>query len=196
MDTLIKQIKKIIYRIKLSKINFFNSKFKKYIIKYEEINDKLKVINSNGAYKIVDNNIPNKVKIMEIIKEHENEMSKKINYYNNKKDDYKIIIISTGLILITLGCLFILSFFFGNYVLLFATLLSFSITLYLFSLNTYKILIFREEIKRLKSIKENNLILDDNELIELIQDTAVIVKNKIYNFITKILTLLDNKSKI
>lgn len=192
MNTLIEQIKKIIKKIKLSKINFLNHKFKKYIIAYEEKADKIKIINSNGNYKIVDNTIPNKVKVMEIIKEHEVEIEKKINYYNNKKDDYKIVILSSGFILIALGCLFVISFFFGSYMLLFASLISFSIILYLFGLNFYKIFLFREEVRRLKLIRENKFVSDDNELKELVFDTFTIIKNKFYELVLKIISIIDN----
>ena len=111
-------IKNIIKRIELSKINFLNHKFRKFIIKYEIKNNKIIIYNSNGDYKIVDNTVPNKVKIMEIIKEHEQAIDKEIKYYNYNKEDYKIILISSSLFLIVIGCLFIFSFFVGNYILL------------------------------------------------------------------------------
>lgn len=196
MNSLINFLKTIINKIKLSKINFLNSKFKKFIIKYEEQGNKIKIYNSNGDYKLVENNIPNKVKIMEIIKDHKIEIEKRISYYNDKKDDYKIIILTSGLILIILGFLFVFSFFFGIYALLIVSLLSFSVALYLFSLNTYKILIFREEIKRLNSIKNNKLELDSDELKELIIDMSTLIKSRIYSLILKIYKKTENKSKI
>ena len=192
IKTIIESMKLIIKKIELSKINYLNHKFKKYIIGYEEKGDKIKIINSTGDSKFVDNNIPNKVKIMDIIKDHEVEIKNKINYYENKKDDYKIIILSSGLFLLVLGALFIFSFFVGSYILLLLTLISFSISLVLFGMNTYKIVIFREEIKRLKYIKNNKNIYNENELKDIILDGFTYVKKYFYEFILKIITLVDN----
>ena len=192
IKTIIESMKLIIKKIELSKINYLNHKFKKYIIGYEEKGDKIKIINSTGDSKFVENNIPNKVKIMDIIKDHEIEIKNKINYYENKKDDYKIIILSSGLFLLVLGALFIFSFFVGSYILLLLTLISFSISLVLFGMNTYKIVIFREEIKRLKYIKNNKNIYSDNELKDIILDGFTYVKKYFYELILRIITLVDN----
>lgn len=192
IKTIIESMKLIFKKIELSKINYLNHKFKKYIIGYEEKGDKIKIINSTGDSKFVENNIPNKVKIMDIIKDHEIEIKNKINYYENKKDDYKIIILSSGLFLLVLGALFIFSFFVGSYILLLLTLISFSISLVLFGMNTYKIVIFREEIKRLKYIKNNKNIYNENELKDIILDGFTYVKKYFYELILKIITLVDN----
>lgn len=192
IKTIIESMKLIIKKIELSKINYLNHKFKKYIIGYEEKGDKIKIINSTGDSKFVENNIPNKVKIMDIIKDHEIEIKNKLNYYENKKDDYKIIILSSGLFLLVLGALFIFSFFVGSYILLLLTLISFSISLVLFGMNTYKIVIFREEIKRLKYIKNNKNIYNENELKDIILDGFTYVKKYFYELILKIITLVDN----
>ena len=192
IKTIIESMKLIFKKIELSKINYLNHKFKKYIIGYEEKGDKIKIINSTGDSKFVENNIPNKVKIMDIIKDHEIEIKNKLNYYENKKDDYKIIILSSGLFLLVLGALFIFSFFVGSYILLLLTLISFSISLVLFGMNTYKIVIFREEIKRLKYIKNNKNIYNENELKDIILDGITYVKKYFYELILKIITLVDN----
>ena len=192
IKTIIESMKLIFKKIELSKINYLNHKFKKYIIGYEEKGDKIKIINSTGDSKFVENNIPNKVKIMDIIKDHEIEIKNKLNYYEIKKDDYKIIIISSRLFLLVLGALFIFSFFVGSYILLLLTLISFSISLVLFGMNTYKIVIFREEIKRLKYIKNNKNIYNENELKDIILDGFTYVKKYFYEFILKIITLVDN----
>lgn len=193
INTIKEIIEKIFLRIKLSKINYLNHKFKKYIVKYEEKKDKLKIYNSNGDYKIIENTIPNKVKVMEIIKEHKIEIDEKITQYENKKDDNLIILLSTAFLLIVLGFVFIFSFFVGSYVFLVLSLIAFSITLVLFSINTYKILLFREEIKRLKLIRQNKNIFKNSELKEMIFDSLIIIKDKIYNVILKIFEILDSK---
>lgn len=134
---------------------------------------------------------------MEIIKDHEKEMIKRIDNYSLKSDDYKIIILSSGLLLCFLGCVTIFSFFVGSIILFLLSLLSFSTTLVLFSLNTYKIIIEREEIKRLKLILENKNIYEDNEIKELFTDIFTIIKNYFYETITRIINLLEKKkSKI
>ena len=181
-------IKNIIKRIELSKINFLNHKFRKFIIKYEIKNNEIIIYNSNGDYKIVDNTVPNKVKIMEIIKEHEQAIDKEIKYYNYNKEDYKIILISSSLFLIVIGCLFIFSFFVGNYILFILTLLS----LVLYIINTYKTLLFREEVKRLVKINNNTLELNDNELLDIFKDIFTYIKKYYYELITKILKIFDN----
>ena len=193
VNTIKNKIKELYRKINLSKINYFNHKFKKYIIKYEEKKDKLKIYNSNGDFKIVNNTIPNKVKIMEIIKEHQKEIDYRINYYDNNKDDYKIIILLSSFFLCVLGCVFIFSFFVGSYLFLLLSLISFSITFTLFIINTYKNFMFREEIKRLKLIKENKNILNDDELKDIILDLFKIIKNYFYSVIIKILDMFETK---
>jgi len=193
IKTIKEKLIKLFLRIKLSKINFLNHKFKKYIVKYEEKKGKLKIYNSNGDYKIIDSTIPNKVKVMEIIKEHQKEMDEKINLYEEKRDDNIIILLSTIFLLFVLGFVFIFSFFVGSYLFLILSLSSFSITLILFTLNTYKMLLFREEIKRFKLVKENKDIFNYNEFKDIILDTYTILKDKGYNLILKILSVLDNK---
>lgn len=197
MNTIKEKINLLIKKIKLSKLNFLNHKFKKYIIKYEEDENNIIIYNSNGDKKIVKNNIPNKVKIMEIIKDHNTEINKKINYYKSKKEDYKIIILSSGILLLMFGFMFIFSFFTGSYILLILTLLSFSICLYLYLEYVYKVLLFREEIKRLVYIKEEHEInYDDNELKEIAIDSFKVVRNKFYSGLEKIIDILDKKQKI
>ena len=193
INTIKEKIEKIFLRIKLSKINYLNHKFKKYIVKYEEKKDKIKIYNSNGDYKIIENTIPNKVKVMEIIKDHKTEIEEKIEKYENKKDDNLIILLSTAFLLIVLGFIFVFSFFVGSYIFLILSLISFSITLVLFSINTYKMFLFREEIKRLKLIRQNKDIFKNSELKEIIFDSLIIIKDKIYSIILKIFDILDNK---
>ena len=192
IKTIIDKIDHLLKKISLSKINYLNHKFKKYIIKYEEQSNILKITNSNGDYKYVENTIANKVKIMDIIKDHETEINNKIEYYDTRKDDYKIILLSSGLFLLVLGSLFIFSFFVGSYILLLLTFISFSISLLLFSMNTYKIVLFREEIKRLKNIKYDNLILYDNEIKNIILDSFTYIKKYFYEVTLKIINIVDN----
>ena len=192
IKTIKNYIKSIIKKIELGKINFLNHKFKKFIIKYEIKDDKIFVYNSNGNYKLVDNSIPNKVKIMEIIKEHKSIIDKEIKYYEENREDYKIILLSSSLLVIVLGFLFLFSFFLGNYLLFTVTLLSFITSLTLFTIYTYKTLIFRAEVKRLMDIKHNKLILDNNELISIIEDTIKYIKNYFYESILKLMNLFDN----
>ena len=191
IETIISKIKLFLKKLEVSKINYLNHKFKKYIIKYEEDKDNIKIYNSCGDYKIVKNTIPNKVKIMEIIKDHENEIQERINYYHKNEEDYKIIIISSALILIALGCTFIFSFFVGSYILFTLTLLSFISMLVMFSINTYDILINREEIKRLENIKNNKIVLDDKELSNLLKDSFTYIKTYFYGIVLKIIDLID-----
>ena len=193
---MIKSIKdyvvKLCKKIELSKINYLNHKFRKFIIKYEINKKDIKIYNSNGDYKIVKNTIPNKVKIMEIVKSHNIEIEKEINYYKLHKEDYKIIILSSSLFLIFLGLLFIFSFFVGNYVLFILTFLSFTVSLTLFIIYLYKTLLFRAEVKRLINIKNNKIILDDNELMSITKDSITYLKKYFYEILLKILNVFDN----
>ena len=191
IETIINKIKLFFKKLEVSKINYLNHKFKKYIIKYEEDKNNIKIYNSCGDYKIVKNTIPNKVKIMEIIKDHENEIQERITDYYKNEEDYKIIIISSALILIALGCTFIFSFFVGSYILFTLTLLSFVSMLVMFSMNTYNILINREEIKRLRNIKNNKIVLDDKELSNILKDSFTYIKTYFYEIVLKIIDLID-----
>ena len=185
-------INNLFKRIKLSKINFLNHKFRKFIVKYEINNDKIIIYNSNGDYKIVSNTIPNKVKIMEIVKDHEIEIDKEIKYYNNNKEDYKLILFTSSLFLVVIGLLFIFSFFVGSYVLFILSLLSFIASLTTYIIFMYKTLLFREEVKRLTNIKNNNLVIDDNELMDVFSDSYKYLKKYFYEFILKIINIFDN----
>lgn len=191
IEKAIRKIKLLLKRLEVSKINYLNHKFKKYIIKYDEKQENLTIYNSCGDYKVVKNTIPNKVKVMEIIKDHEKEINEKIESYHKNEEDYKLIIISSGLILIALGCTFIFSFFVGSYILFTLTLLSFITLLVMFSLNTYNIFINREEVHRLESIKNNKIILDDKELSNILKDSFTYIKKYFYEIILKVIDLID-----
>ncbi len=179
-------------KLELCKINYLNHKFKKYIIKYEEDKDNLKIYNSCGDCKVVKNTIPNKVKVMEIIKDHEKEIDEKIDLYENNKEDYKFIILSSGITLFALGCTYIFSFFVGSYILFVVALLAFITMLSLFTINLFNTFINREEVKRLINIKENKIVLDDKELSTIAKDSFVYIKKYFYNIILKIMNLIDN----
>ena len=134
---------------------------------------------------------------MEIIKDHEKEITEKINNYEIKRDDYLIILLSSGLLLCFLGIMFIFSFFVGSYIMFILAFAAFSISLVLFGLNTYKIILNREEVKRLKLIKEDKNIYDDNELKDILIDSFKYIKNYFYGIILKVINILEkNKSKI
>ncbi len=178
-------------KLELCKINYLNHKFKKYIVKYEEDEDNLKIYNSCGDCKVVKNTIPNKVKVMEIIKDHEKEIEEKIDLYENNKEDYKFIILSSGVTLFALGCTYIFSFFVGSYILFAVALLAFITMLSLFTINLYNTFINREEVKRLINIKENKIVLDDKELSAIAKDSFVYIKKYFYNIILKIMNLID-----
>ena len=186
----------ILKKIELKKINFLNHKFKKYIVKFEEEDNNLKIYNSNGDYKIVENNILNKVKAMEIINVHNKEIDEKINYYNNKKEDYKFIILLNSLILLFFGFFFIISFFLGNYVIFFFILLSYILSFIISSIYFYNIMLFREEVKRLKYIKEDKLIYDDYEIINLFKDIFSYIKLSFKECLLRISNLFERRSKI
>ena len=186
----------ILKRIKLKKINFLNHKFKKYIVKFEEEDNNLKIYNSNGDYKIVENNILNKVKAMEIINVHNKEIDEKINYYDNKKEDYKFIILLNSLILLFFGFFFIISFFLGNYVIFFFILLSYILSFIISSIYFYNIILFREEVKRLKYIKEDKLVYDDYEIINLFKDVFSYIKLSFKECLLRISNLFERRSKI
>ena len=59
-------------------------------------------------------------------------------------------------------------------------------------MNTYKILLFREEVKRLKNIKNNKIVLDDKELKNIFIDCFTYLKNTFYSLVLKIVNLFDN----
>ena len=191
IETILEKIKLFFKKVELSKINYLNHKFKKYIVKYEEEGENLKIYNSCGNYKIVKNTIPNKVKVMEIIKDHKKEIEDKISNYQNNKDDYKIIIISSGLVLIALGFTFVFSFFVGSYILFTLTLISFISMLIMFSMNLYNIIMAREEVHRLESIKNDKIELDEKELKNILKDSFTYIKNGLYEIILKIMDLID-----
>lgn len=191
IETILEKIKLFLKKVEVSKINYLNHKFKKYIVKYEEDGENLKIYNSCGNYKIVKNTIPNKVKVMEIIKDHKKEIEDKISNYQNNKDDYKIIIISSGLILIALGFTFVFSFFVGSYILFTLTLISFISMLIMFSTYLYNIAMDREEVHRLESIKNAKIELDEKELKNILKDSFTYIKNGLYEIILKIMDLID-----
>ena len=130
---------------------------------------------------------------MEIIKDHEKEITEKINNYEIKRDDYLIILLSSGLLLCFLGIMFIFSFFVGSYIMFILAFAAFSISLVLFGLNTYKIILNREEVKRLKLIKEDKNIYDDNELKDILIDSFKYIKNYFYGIILKVINILEKE---
>ncbi len=186
-------IRNIFKRLTLCKLNFLNHKFKKYIVDYKEDNGMLKVYNSNGDYKYVNNNIANKVKLMEIIKCHKLEIENKVKYYDDKKDDYKAIILFSEIFVIFLAAMFLFSFFVGSYILFFVSVISFLISITLFVVNTYRTMLFREEVKRCKRVLNNEVILvEDNEIVGLFSDLMICIKDKFYDVVLKVISLIDN----
>ena len=119
------------------------------------------------------------------------DISKLKEKWNANKEDYKLVIISSGLILIALGFTFVFSFFVGSYILFTLTLLSFIAMLIMFSYNIYNIIINREEVKRLENLKNNKLVLDDRELSNIFKDIFTYIKNGFYGIILRILDLID-----
>lgn len=196
MDKIKRMFSILLKKIELKRINFLNHKFKKYIVKFEEDKNKLKIYNSNGDYKVVENSILNKVKCMDIIKLHQKEIEEKINYYDNLKDDYKIVIIASLVITIFLAFFFMFSFFLGNLPLLIIVSLIYIISFICTFTYIYNICLFREEVKRLKCIMENKNYYDDDELITLMKDTFTYIKGAISNLYLKSINFIDKKSKI
>ena len=152
MSKILEQLKKMFDKIKTKLFNY-----KKYIIKFEILDDKLKILNSDNEYTYVDNSLKNKVKLMEIIKEHKEEIDLKIIYYEKKKEDYEIILFVNAFVLIALGFIFIFSFFIGDIMFFLLALTITCMYLLIFINYTSRILTFKEEIKRLKKFyKKNN----------------------------------------
>ena len=125
-------------------------KFKKYVVNYEVVEDKIKVIESSGESKLVENNFYNRVKLDEIIKEHKEEMNYKISYYSKKEDEYEIIMFINAFILIVLGFVFLFSFFIGDIAFFLLILAIVLVYLIIFINYLTRIVIFREEVNRLK----------------------------------------------
>ncbi len=197
VDAIRLKSKNLLKKIKLIKINFLNHKFKKYIIKYEERGNELKIINSNGDYKIVENTILNKVKVMEIIKNHKVEIEEKIDYYENNKNDFKLILLLSEILLLFLGSLFILSFFLGSYVFYISLLLIFTSSLIAYLYNLYNFLLFRLEVKRLVDLNYSYDNLDQkSNNIMVFKSVKILFKSYIYGFLSRIVSIFDNKSKI
>lgn len=176
----------IVNKIRIIKTKLFNHKFKKYIIDYNEKGDKLEIINSSNEHKYINNNIANKTKIIEIIKDHKEEINLKISYYENKKEEYKIMLLFNECILILLGFIFLFSFFMGETLFFLLALLIFGIYLLIFINYTHRILIFREEINLLKSLNKNNEYnLEYINIKNIIDNTKYSLNNIKFNNILK-----------
>lgn len=144
----------VLRKIRCLKNKFFGRNYKKYIIKFEEVEGKIKICNSLNEYRYINNSVVNKVKLMEIIKDHKEEINNKIEYYYNKREDYKIIFLANEIALLILGCIFLFSFFIGDTIFFLMSLFILSIYLLIFINYSYRILLLREEVKRLESLYE------------------------------------------
>ena len=136
-------------------LKLYSHKFKKYLIAYKEVGKKIEIYNSYNEQQYVENTIMNKIKIIEIIKEHREEILKKIKYYDEIQKEYMIILTCNIVILLSLGLILLCSFFVGDKIFFILSLVILSVYVLIFINYFYKIILFKKEIKILKNIKSN-----------------------------------------
>ena len=109
----------------LDKYNsFLNHYFKKYIVDYEVMDDKVKIISSTGDYRIVKNTKGNISKLNQAIVKNKVNIQRKIDEYEATSKERFIVLIINLMAIIGFGFIFCLTFFIGSYFLFIISILS------------------------------------------------------------------------
>lgn len=162
-----------IIKVKLNKLkekyqNFFNKRYKKYIVEYKIEDDKIKIFSSTGDYRIVNNTKSNISKLNKAVVQNKINIQRKIDEYEcNYKERLAVLLVNL-IAIIGFGTLICLTFFIGNYYLFLMSIIFFSLAVITSTLTTFNYLVIVKEITNLKKLtgykSESEFTLEDFKL--------------------------------
>ena len=151
-----------IIKLKLNKLkekyqNFFNKRYKKYIIEYK-----------TGDYRIVKNTKSNISKLNKAVVQNKINIQRKIDEYESNYKERLAVLLVNLIAIIGFGTLICLTFFIGNYYLFLMSIIFFSLAVITSTLTTFNYLIIVKEITNLKKLtgykSESEFTLEDFKL--------------------------------
>lgn len=131
---------------------FLNHYFKKYIIDYEIMDDKVKIISSTGDYRVVKNTKGNISKLNQAIVKNKVNIQRKIDEYEATSKERFIVLIINLMAIIGFGVLICLTFFTGSYFLFIISILLFSLSVITSTLTSFNYFINVKEVTNLKKL--------------------------------------------
>ena len=105
--------------------NFFNKRYKKYIIEYKIEDDKIKIFSSTGDYRIVKNTKSNISKLNKAVVQNKINIQRKIDEYESNYKERLAVLLVNLIAIIGFGTLICLTFFIGNYYLFLMSIIFF-----------------------------------------------------------------------
>lgn len=124
--------------------------FKKYIVDYEIIDDKIKIYSSAGDYRIVKNTKNNITKLNKALVQNKVTIQRKIDLYENTYKERLIVLLIDLLLILSFGTIVCLTFFIGSYFLFIISILLFSLSVITSTITGFNYFVLVKEISCLK----------------------------------------------
>lgn len=124
--------------------------FKKYIVDYKVIDDKIKIYSSAGDYRIVKNTKNNITKLNKALVQNKVTIQRKIDLYENTYKERLIVLLIDLLLILSFGTLVCLTFFIGSYILFILSILLFSLSVITSTITGFNYFVLVKEISYLK----------------------------------------------
>lgn len=147
-----KNIKEILGELELKKNRIFNHYFKKYVVDYKIEGENIKIIASNGNYRLVKNNKTNIKKINQAIVKNKVEIASRIDDYEAHSNERLTVLIINIVLLLGCGIIVPFSFFTGFYLFFLLSIIAFSLSVVTTSISGFNYYILVKEIQALKKI--------------------------------------------
>lgn len=130
----------------------FNHYFKKYVIDYKIEDDRIKIMASNGKYRMVKNTKTNEKKINQAIVKNKVEIASRIDDYEAHSNERLTVLIINISLLFGCGIIVPLSFFTGFYLFFLLSIIAFSLSVVTTSISGFNYYILVKEIQNLKKV--------------------------------------------
>lgn len=165
---MLKKVAEKLKSIKDTYNKFLRKHYKKYIVNYEVLDERIKIIASSGDTRIVKNTKNNMAKINKAIVQNKIDIQRKIDEYENNYMERLIVLIINLVTVIGFGSLICLTFFIGNYFIFLMSIIFFSFAVFASTLTSFNYFIDVKEISNLKRItgykKDMEFSLEDFKL--------------------------------
>ncbi len=148
-DNMKKNIKEIFGKVELKKKSLFNHYFKKYVVDYKIEDEHIKIIASDGNYRLVKNNMK---KVNQAIVKNKVEIASRIDEYEAHSNERLMVLIINIILLLGCGIIVPLSFFTGFYLFFLLSIIAFSLSVVTTSISGFNYYILVKEIQNLKNI--------------------------------------------
>ncbi len=133
------------------KNNYVNNHIDRYVIRYEVVDkDHIKVWNNINKYRIVRNTSDNLKKLDRVIVKNKIDIAHKIDEYEEESNSRTIALLINTLLICISGMFVFLSLFMGSYLIILFSLITFSMSIILGSVNSLQTYLLISEMRNLK----------------------------------------------